>query len=237
VFLRSSRLTTISVSRKVEEDLRRTYPSVHFHFQRLYNPVDTTHFHDRDRPACAAHLRQRFGIPSEKRIAVFMAHRFQPKGLLHALKALGRAQSWHLIVAGRDRPGRFAKMAARCGALGRTHFVGPIMDTRPLLAGADCLLLPTYYDTCALVVLEAMSCGTPAITTRQNGAAELIEPAHSGFVLDSPADIDGAVHGLHALQMHGHSFHDAVVAGVAHLDWKNHVDRMEKILSRALGQA
>jgi len=236
VFLRSSQLTTISVSRKVEEDLRRTYPSVRFHFERLYNAVDTTHFHDRDRPDCAGQLRERFGIPPEKRIAVFIAHRFQPKGLLHAVEALGRAENWHLIVAGRDQPGRFARKAARCGAFGRIHFAGPITDTRRLLAGADCLLLPTYYDTCSLAVLEAMACGTPAITTRQNGVVELLEPERSGFVLDSPTDIDGAVRGLHALEKRWRSFHDALVDGVSHLGWKHHVDRMEKILFRALRQ-
>lgn len=234
VFLRSLQPTTISISRKVEDDLRRTYPSVCFRFRRLYNAVDTTRFHDRDRSDCSAWLRESFGISREKRIAVFVAHHFRAKGLLHALEALGRVKNWHLIVAGRDRPGRFERIAARSGASGRIHFAGPITDPRRLFGGADCLLLPTYYDPCSLVTLEAMACGTPSITTGHNGVAELIEPERSGFVLDSPADIDGAVRAMHELEKRWGSFHDAAIAGVARFGWKNHVEDMEKILFQAL---
>jgi len=39
---------------------------------------------------------------------------------------------------------------------------------------------PTFSDHCSLVVLEALACGRPVITTAQNGAAELIEPGKQG---------------------------------------------------------
>jgi UDP-glucose:(heptosyl)LPS alpha-1,3-glucosyltransferase len=35
-------------------------------------------------------------------------------------------------------------------------------------------------------VLEALACGLPVITTRQNGAGELITEGEHGFVLSSP---------------------------------------------------
>ena len=51
---------------------------------------------------------------------------------------------------------------------------------------ADFLVHPTFYDPCSLVVLEALACGLPIITTRYNGASELLHaaaPQQEGYVL------------------------------------------------------
>jgi UDP-glucose:(heptosyl)LPS alpha-1,3-glucosyltransferase len=45
---------------------------------------------------------------------------------------------------------------------------------------------PTYYDPCSLVVLEALACGLPVITTAQNGASELMTDGAEGYVLTAP---------------------------------------------------
>jgi UDP-glucose:(heptosyl)LPS alpha-1,3-glucosyltransferase len=36
------------------------------------------------------------------------------------------------------------------------------------------------------VVLEAMACGLPVITTGYNGASELLSPPREGYVIDDP---------------------------------------------------
>ena len=51
------------------------------------------------------------------------------------------------------------------------------------------MVYPTFYDPCALVTLEALACGVPVVTTRRNGAAELIRDGHEGFVIDHPRDV------------------------------------------------
>jgi glycosyltransferase involved in cell wall biosynthesis len=33
-------------------------------------------------------------------------------------------------------------------------------------AAADCVLFPTRYEACSYVILEALACGTPVVTTR-----------------------------------------------------------------------
>jgi UDP-glucose:(heptosyl)LPS alpha-1,3-glucosyltransferase len=38
------------------------------------------------------------------------------------------------------------------------------------------------------VVLEAMACDLPVITSRYNGASELMHPLQEGYVLDDPHD-------------------------------------------------
>jgi UDP-glucose:(heptosyl)LPS alpha-1,3-glucosyltransferase len=53
---------------------------------------------------------------------------------------------------------------------------------------ADVLIHPTFYDACSLVVLEAWTSGLPVITTRFNGAGELMTPGIHGFLMEDPND-------------------------------------------------
>src|SRR5262249_11513198 len=50
------------------------------------------------------------------------------------------------------------------------------------------LVHPTFYDPCSLVVLEALACDLPIITTRYNSASELMHPPQEGYVIDDPHD-------------------------------------------------
>lgn len=58
-------------------------------------------------------------------------------------------------------------------------------DLFPMLANADCLLLPSRFDSFGMVVAEAMACGTPALVSTQTGAKALIEALPgSGWVVE-----------------------------------------------------
>ena len=66
------------------------------------------------------------------------------------------------------------------------HFLGFHPDIRECYASSDFFVLPTYYDPCSLVVLEALACGLPVITTAQNGAGELMTDGREGYVSPRP---------------------------------------------------
>jgi glycosyltransferase involved in cell wall biosynthesis len=58
-----------------------------------------------------------------------------------------------------------------------------------MLAQADCLLLPSRFDSFGMVVAEAMACGTPAIVSTQTGAKAMIEQfPGSGWVVECNED-------------------------------------------------
>ncbi|MGS0742819.1 glycosyltransferase family 4 protein [Glaciimonas sp. GG7] len=58
-----------------------------------------------------------------------------------------------------------------------------------MLAEADCLLLPSRFDSFGMVVAEAMACGTPAIVSTQTGAKAMIEQfPGSGWVVTCDED-------------------------------------------------
>ena len=66
--------------------------------------------------------------------------------------------------------------------------VGCVADTSPFYAAADIAVQATYYDACSLATLESLASGLPVITTRANGAAELITHGTDGMVL-TPAQL------------------------------------------------
>jgi UDP-glucose:(heptosyl)LPS alpha-1,3-glucosyltransferase len=119
------------------------------------------------------------------------------------------------------------------GLASRVHFAGPIEDARALYAGGDALLLPTYYDPCSLAALEALSCGTPVITTRQNGAAELLEQGSSGFVLKEPFEAESMAQALLEIKARWKSFHEGALRARRRIGWDAHVERMEQVLQEA----
>ena len=98
--------------------------------------------------------------------------------------------AWTLAVVGRGNPAPFRRLARKLGILDPVRFLGPRGDLAALYAAADVLAHPTWYDPCSRVVLEALCCGLPVVTTRFNGAAEVMEAGRHGVVLDSPRDVE-----------------------------------------------
>src|SRR5207253_8761017 len=95
---------------------------------------------------------------------------------------------FRLLVAGNPRTQKYERLARRLGIADRVQFLGPRRDMLYGYFAADFLVHPTFYDPCSLVVLEALACGLPVITSRYNGAAELLSPPRDGYVVYDPHD-------------------------------------------------
>jgi UDP-glucose:(heptosyl)LPS alpha-1,3-glucosyltransferase len=74
----------------------------------------------------------------------------------------------------------------RLGLKDTVIFTGPTKAPEEYYANCDVLVLPTFYDACSLVVIEAISCGLPAITTVYNGAAGIITNEKDGYIISHP---------------------------------------------------
>lgn len=159
----------------------------------VYNGIDHEQFHPRLRAEYRSSALERLRIPEGKTVALFAANNLRRKGLDAVIKALARpvAENAYLLVAGKGNAGTFLALAAKLGVAGRMRFLGHVDDVRPYYGAADVLVLPTRYDPFANVCLEAMACGLPVITTRDNGASEIITEQINGWLLSSPADSAG----------------------------------------------
>src|SRR5205085_5096840 len=104
------------------------------------------------------------------------------------LQAVARTPPLKLVVAGSPKTDPWRRLAERLGIANRVKFVGPTADVRRVYFAADVHVHPTFYDPCSGVVIEALTCGLPVVTSRHNGAAELMSPPREGFVIDDPHD-------------------------------------------------
>jgi UDP-glucose:(heptosyl)LPS alpha-1,3-glucosyltransferase len=126
-------------------------------------------------------LRERLGL-RDRVVGLFVAHNFALKGLPCLLEAWHHVdpERFQLLVAGRGRPPTMARR------LPNVTFLGDHANVLELYQAADFLVHPTFYDPFSRVVIEALACGLPVITTRYNGAAEIMQDGREGFILDDP---------------------------------------------------
>jgi UDP-glucose:(heptosyl)LPS alpha-1,3-glucosyltransferase len=153
--------------------------------------IDLNRFSEQDRPKRRLEWRQRWGIGPDETVAVFAAMNYRLKGLeplLRATRRLADQTQFRLLVLGNPRTHKWERMAERLGIGSRVLFAGHCMEMRNAYFASDFMVHPTFYDPCSLVVLEAMACGLPVITTRYNGASELLGPLAKDFVLSDPHD-------------------------------------------------
>ncbi|MEO7985553.1 MAG: glycosyltransferase family 1 protein [Gemmatimonadales bacterium] len=96
-----------------------------------------------------------------------------------------------LVIAGRKgwMYDQIFAQVARLGLQQRVRFTGyvPNEDLPALYTGARLFAYPSRYEGFGLPVLEAMSCGTPVITTNVSSMPEV---AGDGAVLVPPDDLD-----------------------------------------------
>lgn len=159
-----------------------------------YNGVDQTRFSPSHRAEYRESVRSWLGIDDDTVLLLIVAHNFVLKGVPTLLRVMGRlaarGRPVHLAVVGGKRVRRYERAAARLGAADAITFTGTVHDTVPFYAAADVYVHPTFHDTCSLVVLEALASGLPVITSRLNGAAELISEGVEGYVVPDPANVD-----------------------------------------------
>jgi UDP-glucose:(heptosyl)LPS alpha-1,3-glucosyltransferase len=153
--------------------------------------VDPARFLEYDRPRQRLEWRERWNIEPQDVAGLFVAMNYRLKGLeplLRAVQLLPSDRRFRLLVAGNPRTEAYERIALELGIAQRVSFLGQRRDVHHCYFAADFLVHPTFYDPCSLVVLEALACGLPVITTRNNGASELLHPPRDGFVIADPHD-------------------------------------------------
>jgi UDP-glucose:(heptosyl)LPS alpha-1,3-glucosyltransferase len=190
-YLGSDRPLIVVNSQMVQGHFERYHGIASDQVRVVHAAIDPGRFVETDRLVRREEMRRRWGLRPDETVAAFVAMNYRLKGLeplLHAVRRLPSAVPFRLLVAGNPRTGRYEQLARRLGIADRVCFAGYCADTRNCYFAADFLVHPTFYDPCSLVVLEALACGLPVITTRYNGASELYEPPREGYVVDDPHD-------------------------------------------------
>ncbi|HAA05384.1 MAG TPA: hypothetical protein DCE18_18745 [Syntrophobacteraceae bacterium] len=184
----------VAVSRMVADDLHRYHGVPEERLHVIYNGVDLQRFAPSTLAERRTEARQRFAVDDRTLLFALVAHNFKLKGVAELIQAAARLcadeQAFCVLVAGKANPRHYQRMAQDLGCGNHIRFTGPLEVVEDLYAAADVYVHPTWYDPCSLVVLEALAAGLPVITTRFNGASEIMTDGCQGFLLDTPADVE-----------------------------------------------
>ncbi|WP_456436213.1 glycosyltransferase family 4 protein [Thermovibrio ammonificans] len=181
---RSSKVI-IAISSKVKEEVIKFYGRKLLN--KIYtvpNPVDLNRFNREAKEKLRKSGRELVGFREGRFVLGFASSNFTLKGLKQLIEALALLpKDVTLAVAGGRNPKSFLKLAEKLGVADRVHFLGKVNRMETFYAGIDLLVHPSFYDTFANVVTEALATGTPVICSRETGAAEFITEGVSGFIL------------------------------------------------------
>jgi UDP-glucose:(heptosyl)LPS alpha-1,3-glucosyltransferase len=182
----------VAVSRMVAEHFQRYHQIEESRIRQVYNGVDIARFDPSQQHRYRPIMRQRLEVGGDEILLLLVAHNLRLKGmgtLLHACAQLRREKfPVKLVVVGGKRFSYFQRMAKQLGVDDIVTLIGAVQDTVPYYSAADVYVQPTYYDPCSLVVLEAMACQLPVVTTRCNGVSELMTDGRDGKLFDDPSD-------------------------------------------------
>jgi glycosyltransferase involved in cell wall biosynthesis len=168
---------------------RQRYPELGDRVSYIKNTVDTDIFYPltlEQREQGRRILAQQMGLAEDTRFVLFAGRlhaQKDPALLLDSMAALNKPNV-HLLIAG-DGDLKDA-IHSKIGALGlskQVTMLGPVAQAElaQLLRICSVFVLTSAYEGLPVVVLEALACGTPVVTTRCGETPNLL-CAHSGVV-------------------------------------------------------
>lgn len=142
--------------------------------------------------ADGARFRQAHGIDPNRPVMLHVGRLAHEKNIGFIIDVLARVRAAVpdvLLVLAGEGPA-FRALTARVesrGLSGHVEFVGYLDRAGPLLdcyASANAFVFASNTETQGLVVLEAMACGTPVVSTAVMGTAAVLEGADGAVVVD-----------------------------------------------------
>ncbi len=178
----------VAVSRLVRDEIIRYYGCEPERIAVVYNGVDLAKFNLSLREEFRGPVRSELGLEPDDVMLLFLGHNFKRKGLHALIRALpflrGRGTRFRLVVVGKGRRLLCDRLARELGVSGLVHYAGVTAAPEKYYAAADVFCFPSYYDPCANVVLEALACGLPVVTSTSNGSGEILAQGQEGYVVD-----------------------------------------------------
>ena len=220
----------VALTPEVQSDLERLYDIPKDDVVVIPNGVSLREFSVERCANLRSEMRERLGYSDSDRVVIFVANELERKGfgpLLRAVESLKEDRIKILAV------GRLDSRAV--GESSRVQFVGPTNDAGRYFAAADVFALPTQYEAWGLVIIEALACGLPSLTSRLAGAAVAVREGFSGELLDDPRDEAEIASKLSQILNRPSDEKGEIAATVQQYAWDRVLERYEQVLSECAG--
>jgi UDP-glucose:(heptosyl)LPS alpha-1,3-glucosyltransferase len=236
IYPRTNKLLAV-VSQKVAAELDR-YFGRRDNVRVVYGGLDTARFNPERRKLLRCEGRANFGLADNDFALLLIGNGWKNKGLASLLEAVGRLQEPRLVVlvVGRDNPLPYQAAIERNQLDKRVRFLASRPDVEIFYAAADAYIGPSLEDAFAQPPAEAMACGLPVITSRNNGGCEIISNGLDGIIVEDPKD-DKALAGWIRRLLDDPGFRSCLGANAAEtarkFTWENNAAAMKALFEEA----
>lgn len=151
------------------------------------NGVDLSVFYPRDKKK----MRKLYHIPEEAFVVSFVGQFSERKGILRLLEAINCLENVYLVSAGKGPQKPEGERVLFCRSIASE-------EVPSLLCTSDIFVLPTLNEGCPNVILEAMACGVPIVTSDRPFVYDILDKTSA--VLVNPNDIQEIANAIDQLQ-------------------------------------
>ncbi len=180
----------VAISERVRTQLKEYYNVPDDRIVTIPNGINLSRF-DPENANSRGAVRRSFGVPNDVPLLLFVGSQFRLKGLEFAIRALAEMNTKAvLLVVGGESATPFRRLADELGVGEQVIFAGARKDLPSIYPACDALVLPTLYETFALVCLEAMASGLPVLACKVGGVEDYLRDGENGFLIKrEPRDI------------------------------------------------
>lgn len=151
--------------------------------------------------------RAALGLPDHAKVAIYVGHLYEAKGVLDLLEAFRRIAdevpyAHVLYVGGGDLEEKLISQARQWGLESRVHVIGavPFSHVQSLRSLADFQVSPSHSEGLGVVNIEAGLANLPVLGARVGGIPEAIIDGQTGILFE-PKNIDELASGLKQLYL------------------------------------
>jgi glycosyltransferase involved in cell wall biosynthesis len=184
-FLENSNIYLVSVSSWLNNMARNSLLTKNLNSEVIPNVIDSEIF----KPGSKIEARKHFSIPLNKKVLLMGAAKLddQIKGgdyLQKAIELLSEKENYLLILFGniKNKKDSFVEKLT----IPYIHF-GVLSSNEKialLYATADVVVVPSLYETFGQTIIEAMSCGRPAVSFNNSGQTDIIDHKQNGYLAE-----------------------------------------------------
>ena len=240
IFQNGNHRLFVTNSQLVKDQIIEYFSVAEERIKVIYNGVDHRVFNTRVN-ACRDAMRREYRISDKDLVILFVSNNWERKGLSTIIEAISKTgdKKVRLVVVGRGNSKHYISLAVE-KKIGTDQiiFIGRTGDVEKYYGMADIFVLPSRYEPFANVCLEAMACGLPVITTRTNGASEVIKPGRDGFILNDWRDSSGLASIITDMTVESirREIGENAAKTARNYTWERHLEETRKVFDLIVGQ-
>lgn len=191
VFDKNNRSQILILNENEKLNFNRLYKTPLDRFYLLPPHLDEDRIATPDANLISDELRDEFSVDHHDYLLLMVASDFKTKGLERGIRAIASLPKemmakLHFFILGEGQVLPYRALAKKLKIDHRVVFLGSREDVVRFYMAADMLLHPAHNENAGKVLLEALGCGLPVLTTDICGYAHHIQRAGAGLVLSSP---------------------------------------------------